>query len=246
MNLLPRTLCSWSIAGLFLGLSIAAPLQSGKAASGDVASVKTDVATPAPESTPSALPATAASAKPADHDPDSGAELLGTPAPTWSFTRWVRGPKQSVASLHGKVVLVRWWTEGCHFCEATLPVLESLEKAHASEGFVVVGVFHPKPPHEVSDEHILGVAKKLGYSGAIALDRDWKTLDRYWLAADPDRNWTSVSFLIDRDGIIRWVHGGGEYHPSTDPRHHRCDVQYADLERALAAALAERSASRTP
>jgi len=31
-------------------------------------------------------------------------------------------------SVQGKVVLVRWWTEGCHFCRATLPVIEQLRR----------------------------------------------------------------------------------------------------------------------
>ena len=172
-------------------------------------------------------------------DPDSGSELAGTPAPEWRFTRWI-GPPLSLAELRGKVVLVRWWTEGCHFCAATLPELERLRQAHADEGLVVVGVFHPKPPHEVSDRHIRSVARRLGFGGPVAVDRDWETLDRYWLAGHPDRNWTSVSFLIGRDGVIRWVHGGGEYHPSTDPMHARCARQYRELEKALATALAER------
>jgi thiol-disulfide isomerase/thioredoxin len=226
------------MAMLFMSLLFAALLQSGNAATGDGNTPNDAAASSIPEAaaTPSALHE--GHALSADHDPDSGADLIGTKAPTWMFTRWVRGPERSLDDLRGKVVLVRWWTEGCHYCESTLPVLESLEKAHAQDGLVVIGVFHPKPPHDVSNSHIVQVAKKLGYSGAIAFDRDWKTLDRYWLDADPDRNWTSVSFLIDRDGIIRWVHGGGEYHPSADPKHRRCDVQYAELEKALAATLA--------
>ena len=72
----------------------------------------------------------------------------------------------------------------------------------------------------------------------MAVDRDWKTLDRYWLNGHPERDWTSVSFLIDRQGAIRWVHGGGEYHPSSDPLHARCDASYGELEKAIAGALA--------
>ena len=173
-----------------------------------------------------------ASNAPAD-DPDSGAELIGRPAPAWTFTRWVRGPAHTLADYRGKVVLVRWWTEGCHFCRTTLPELERLRHERGDD-FVVVGVFHPKPePHDVSDKHILQVAHDLGFGGPIAFDRDWKTLDRYWLDGNPDRNWTSVSFLIDQDGVIRWVHGGGEYHPSTDPAHQRCDLEYRDLVSVL-------------
>jgi peroxiredoxin len=170
--------------------------------------------------------------------PDSGAELLGTPAPEWTFTRWIGAPR-TLASLRGKVVLLRWWTEDCRYCAATLPGLDALQRAHADRGLVVIGVFHPKPPYEVSDRHILAVAKQLGFRGAIAVDREWATLDRYWLSGHPDRDWTSVSFLIDREGVIRWVHGGGEYHPGDDPAHARCALQYHELTQVLARVLAE-------
>jgi len=186
----------------------------------------------------------AAAARGTDHphdspvvDPESGAELLGQPAPPWTFTRWIGAPL-TLEGLRGKVVLLRWWTEGCHFCAATLPELESLRRAHAGD-LVVIGVFHPKPPREVSDRRITALAKRLGFSGRIAVDREWATLDRYWLAQRPERSWTSVSFLVDRKGLIRWVHGGGEYHRSDDPAHARCAAQYRELERTLADVLAE-------
>ena len=182
------------------------------------------------------LAAPVAGEAPAD-DPDSGAELIGRPAPAWSFDRWVRGGPLSLANLRGKVVLVRWWNEDCHFCAATLPGIEKLRERFAPAGLVVVGVFHPKPPHPVGNRHILAVARRLGFDGPIAMDERWSTLDRYWLDGHPERNWTSVSFLIDRDGVIRWVHGGGEYHPSSVPRHARCDLEYRGLTKALSAAL---------
>jgi thiol-disulfide isomerase/thioredoxin len=171
-------------------------------------------------------------------DPDSGVELIGRPAPGWTFDHWIRTPPLSLEGLRGKVVLVRWWTEGCHFCASTLPGLERLRRDDAERGLVVIGVFHPKPPHAVSDRHIVAVANRLGFLGPIAVDRQWATLDRYWLDGHPERNWTSVSFLIDRNGVIRWVHGGGEYYPSDDPRHAQCALEYRGLEKALAAALA--------
>jgi hypothetical protein len=171
-------------------------------------------------------------------DPDRGAELIGRPAPAWKFDRWIgRGPL-SLEQLRGKVVLLRWWTDGCHFCESTLPAIEALRAR--SDDLVVIGVYHPKPPRAVSDGHIRSVAKKLGFSGPIAVDPRWTTLDRYWLDENPERNWTSVSFLIDREGRIRWVHGGGEYHPGEDPRHASCGAQYGELERMLTKVLAER------
>jgi thiol-disulfide isomerase/thioredoxin len=173
-------------------------------------------------------------------DPDSGAELIGRPAPPLTFDRWLRSRPLSLRALRGKVVLVRWWTEGCRYCSSTLPVLEDLRRRDAGSGLVVIGVFHPKPPRPVSDRHILELADRLGFGGPIAVDGSWKALERWWLDGDPERSWTSVSFLIDRGGVIRWVHGGGEYHPSTDPAHARCDLEYRGLEQILTQVLAEK------
>ena len=172
-------------------------------------------------------------------------ELIGKLAPAWSFDRWVRGGPLTLRGLRGKVVLVRWWTDGCHYCRTTLPVLEDLRREQRRD-LVVIGVYHPKPPRDVTDAFVLGVARELGFGGPIALDRDWRTLGRYWLDADPERGWTSVSFLIDREGVIRWVHGGGEYHRSSDPAHARCDLQYRELEQTLATVLAEPAHTATP
>ena len=167
-----------------------------------------------------------------------GAERIGRPAPAWSFERWIRTAPLSLDALHGKVVLIRWWTDGCHYCAATLPGLETLRARYADQGLVVIGAYHPKPPRDVSDRKILAFADKLGFEGPIAVDREWSTLDRYWLAGHPERDWTSVSFLIDREGVIRWLHGGGEYHPSSDPRHATCDLEYRGLEKVLRTTLA--------
>ena len=167
-----------------------------------------------------------------------GAERIGRPAPAWSFERWIRTAPLSLDALRGKVVLIRWWTDGCHYCAATLPGLEALRTRYAEQGLVVIGAYHPKPPRDVSDRKILAFADKLGFEGPIAVDREWSTLDRYWLAGHPERDWTSVSFLIDREGVIRWLHGGGEYHPSSDPRHATCDLEYRGLEKVLRTTLA--------
>ncbi len=179
-----------------------------------------------------------------DDDADSAAELIGQPARAWTFDRWVDSPPLTLAGLRGKVVLVRWFNTNCRFCGNTLPGLEALRTRYAAQGLVVVGVFHPKPVRKVSDAFVRRTARKLGFNGPIAVDEEWTTLNRWWLANHPDRNWTSVSFLIDRDGIVRWAQGGGEYHPSSDPRHARCDASYAELERTIRRLTGDTSAAR--
>jgi len=177
-------------------------------------------------------------------DPDSGANLLGKPAPEWAFTRWVSAPLTQ-EGLRGKVVLLRWWTVGCHFCEATLPEIESLRERYGKDGFVAIGVFHPKPPRAVKNSEIKRAAAARGFHGPLALDQDWETLSRYWLAGYPERNWTSVSFLIDQQGDIVWVHGGGEYHHNADPKHARCDLQARELEAKLEELLGKKAGTET-
>jgi len=184
------------------------------------------------------------SASAAPDSPDSPGELIGAPARAWSFERWAVGPPQSLASLRGKVVLMRWFNSDCRFCAHTLPGLEALRTRYEKQGLVVVGVYHPKPIHKVNDADVRRTAAELGFHGAIAVDETWSTLDRWWLDGHPDRNWTSVSFLIDRDGIVRWAQGGGEYHPSSDPRHAHCDAEYTELDRTIRRLLDDRAAAR--
>ncbi len=174
---------------------------------------------------------------------DSPAELLDQPARAWSFDRWLRTRPLTLESLRGKVVLTRWFNEDCHYCESTLPQLEALQKRYGAKGLVVVCVFHPKPRRHVRDKHIIEVANRLGWTGPIAVDERWTTLERWWLAGNPERNWTSVSFLIDQAGVVRWAQTGGEYHPSEDPRHARCARQYGDLDAVLQKLLAEKRAT---
>lgn len=167
--------------------------------------------------------------------------MLGHAPPEFSFDRWARGPARSLADLHGHVVLVRWWTEGCDFCANTLPAIEQLRRAHADDGLEVIAVYHPVPIRRRSDRAILRVAGKLGFDGPIAVDERWSTLNHWWLDGHPERNWTSVSFLIDRGGRVCWVQGGGEYHPSDDPQHARCNLQWQELEQRVNTALADRT-----
>ncbi len=177
-------------------------------------------------------------------DADSPASVLDLPARAWSFDRWLRTPPLTPSALRGKLVLLRWFTEECHYCEGTLPELERLRKRYDDAGLVVIGVFHPKPMRPVRDARILKLADRLGFHGPIAVDERWTTLDRWWLDGHPERNWTSVSFLVDQAGTVRWVHTGGEYHPGEDPRHRGCARQYAELVATIDRLLAEPRAAQ--
>jgi peroxiredoxin len=60
-------------------------------------------------------------------------------------------------------------------------------------------------------EKIKEHSASLGFKFPVAIDRDWITLKNWWLNKNRKARWTSVSFLIDRNGIIRYIHPGGQY-----------------------------------
>jgi peroxiredoxin len=170
--------------------------------------------------------------------PGEGRELIGRAAPDASELRWL-GPPQPLSQLRGKVVLMRFWSDDCPMCASTLPGVDRLYAQHQKEGLVTVGVYHPKPdPRPVSDVEVRKYAASLGVHFPVAIDADWTVLKRWWLSQRP-RDFTSVSFLVDRKGTIRWLHPGGELHPSRDPAHRACDLAWQELERVLAQVLQE-------
>jgi thiol-disulfide isomerase/thioredoxin len=108
-------------------------------------------------------------------------------------------------------VLVRWWTApGCPWCAATAPALNEFHAAYKDRGLVVIGFYHHKSGAPLDVGRVKRSAQKFAFRFPVAVDRDWKTLKRWWLDGRP-RGWTSVSFLIDRKGVIRHVHPGGAY-----------------------------------
>ncbi len=160
-----------------------------------------------------------------------GRELIGTQPPEWTFTNWQNSPSLTLAGLKGKVVLVRWWTApGCPYCAASAEALTEFAGKYRERGLVVIGAYHHKQRTPLTIEHVTAQAQRLGFHFPIAVDRDWKTLRRWWLDKD-DRGWTSVTFLLGRDGTIRHLHGGGAFFEG--------EPGYMALEQAIQSALDE-------
>ena len=138
-----------------------------------------------------------------------GAELIGTPAPAWEASDWIGSPPLTLAGLRGKVVLVRWFmSTDCPYCTASAPALRQLDADYRERGLVVIGMYHHKQPEPLDLEKVKSWAHDFKFEFPVAVDRDWRTLNRWWLKDGP-RDFTSVSFLIDRRGTIRHIHPGG-------------------------------------
>ena len=75
---------------------------------------------------------------------------------------------------------------------------------------MVLAFYHHKLPIPFNRDDVKRVADKAGFRFPVAVDNGWKNLDRWWLEGE-NRHWTSVSFLIDKEGVIRHIHPGGSY-----------------------------------
>ena len=157
-----------------------------------------------------------------------------------------RHPKRKFVSIsfldpeefRGQVLILRWWTAGCPFCETSAPVLSGWAKEYADSGLTVIGIYHPKPPRAVTDAQVEQLARGLGLDCVLAVDDDWSVLEKLWLKQER-RAYTSASPLIDRNGLVRAVHRGGNLTPegNEDDR-----VAYRSFADSLSVVLAEESA----
>ena len=161
-------------------------------------------------------------------------QMIGKKAPPWSDLAWVNADPVSLADLAGKVVLIRWWLESCPYCEATAPSLNAFQSKYAEKGLVIIGLYHPKPyGRKVSVREVREYCRDKGFRFPVAIDEDWQTLSKYWFEKG-GRDFTSVSFIIDRDGIIRYIHPGGSYNPEGLPfRDPQWRKDYFEVEKVL-------------
>jgi peroxiredoxin len=138
-----------------------------------------------------------------------GTDLIGSPAQPWEVREWIGSPPVSLADLRGKVVLVRWFTSpDCPYCHASAPALNRFHHDYARRGLAVIGMYHHKSDDPLTLDAVRGWVRDYGFQFPVGVDRDWRTLRRWWLDG-AHRDFTSVSFLIDRRGVIRLIHPGG-------------------------------------
>jgi peroxiredoxin len=169
---------------------------------------------PPPPSSPSVEVAASASSgggSEARGPAHQGDELLGTQAREWHVDHWFNSPPLSLADLRGHVVLVRWFVSTrCPLCSATAPTLRALDHDYAARGLRVIGMYHHKDPEPLDPAKVAETVKTFGFTFPVAIDTDWRTLKAWWLDGH-ERDFTSVSFLIDKKGTIRFIHPGGKY-----------------------------------
>lgn len=129
----------------------------------------------------------------------SAASGEGRAAPDFTASRLGRTPGKPVAlkDLRGKVVYLDFWASWCPPCRASFPVLDKLYGQHKEQGLEVVGVNKDQEPAEAAK-----FLAEYPVSFPLLADLDDKLATHYQVKAMPS------AYIIDRKGIIRFVHLG--------------------------------------
>ncbi len=115
--------------------------------------------------------------------------------------------EQILARNRGKVILVNLWATWCAPCLREIPELIELEREHAEEGLVLVGV---SMDTDQSNETVAAFRDKWfpAFDTYRSTETDWDDL-----ASVVDPAWDQVlptSFVIDRDGQLGKIVTGGK------------------------------------
>ena len=124
-------------------------------------------------------------------------------------TAWINSEPLTLASLHGKVVLIDFWTYSCINCLRTLPYIKAWNEKYKDSGLVIIGVHTPEFPFEKDESNVRKAVRDLGITYPVAMDNDyriWRNFNNeYWPA----------HYFIDATGKIRYHHfGEGGYEES--------------------------------
>jgi len=121
----------------------------------------------------------------------------------------------------GSVVLVDFWASWCAPCKASFPMMAKLQADFAPRGLVIAAVSVDEKPAAAA-----AFVKKMSPPFATLHDREHKLVDQVAVPAMP------TSYLVGRDGRVRFVHAG--FHDATEK----------ELRQQIEALLAEKISSR--
>jgi thiol-disulfide isomerase/thioredoxin len=119
---------------------------------------------------------------------------------------WINSTPLTIKSLTGKVVLLDFWAFDCDPCIEAMPHIREMYGKYESKGLVIVGVHVPRTDDEKNVTKLREAVKRMEIRFPVVSDNRQKVWTDYRCDL-----WPTV-FVIDRDGAIRYSHGGvGRY-----------------------------------
>lgn len=144
-----------------------------------------------------------------------GKVAIGSPVPAYRAVS-LSGDSVTLAGQRGKVVLLNVWATWCHPCRAEIPELRSIRETYEPRGFELIGV---SVDADGADDDIRQFMKEFRMAYPIWRDPEERVSTQFLVVGVP------ATFLIDRNGILRWRKTGPIARGDTSLR--------AAIERAL-------------
>lgn len=122
--------------------------------------------------------------------------LAGQPAPDFEAKDALRSEMVAVPGSPETtiVTVVDFWASWCEACVLAMPSLEALHRRNRDRGVQVVGVSVDEEPRSA-----IGAAMAYNMSFRVVLDPHGRLQGAYAVSKIP------TTFVIDRNGMIRWV-----------------------------------------
>ena len=137
-------------------------------------------------------------------------ETKAPTAPEFSSGQWINSEPLTLKSLHGRVVLIDFWTFACYNCRNTLPSLKKWDTQYRDKGLTIIGVHTPELDFERDIDQLRRAVAGLGIKYPVVTDQDYSTWKAYGVEAWP------TLFVLDKQGRVRWNHVGEGYYDETE------------------------------
>lgn len=125
------------------------------------------------------------------------AQLVDRPAPECNLTTLSGASADSLQALKGEVLYVDFWASWCPPCIQSFPFLTGLQQDYGERGLRVVGI---NLDEKVADAEKFLSDYPAGFT--IVADLSKQCAKQFDVIAMPS------SYLIDREGIVRYIHRG--------------------------------------
>ncbi len=129
--------------------------------------------------------------------PSALAVEVGQRAPKFSLSSIDGSGTVDLAAYRGKVVYLDFWASWCPPCRKAMPEIEKLRKAYSPDEFAVVAV---NVDSSLKKAQKVLAKTPVGYRSGS--DPKGQLHKRYQVKTMP------TSYLLDRNGVVRYVHEG--------------------------------------
>ena len=132
--------------------------------------------------------------------------MIGEKAPEFAEGHWINSSSHKLSDFRGRVVLLEFWTYGCHNCRNTIPTVNAWQKKYANQNFAIIGIHTPEFDRERNLASVQQQVARLGIQYAVVTDNEYATWESYH-----QQFWPTM-YLIDKNGIIQHIQiGEGNY-----------------------------------